>query len=71
MGREFFHNLTVLGLAMWRVFSTEVHKSYKCLFLHKCSLKFRQPPYCQTDVVGSAFMVCMVSLFRCLYSIRK
>jgi len=46
---------TVLGLAMWRIFSSEVHKSSKCLFLYKCSLEFRQPPYCQTDVGGSFY----------------
>ena len=47
--------VTVCGLAKGGIFSTKVNTKNRCLFLHKCFYEARQPAFCQTAVIASAF----------------
>ena len=47
--------ITVLGLAMWRIFSITIHTKHKCSGLHKSFYEAHHPPYCQTHVIGSCY----------------
>ena len=57
--------LTVCGLAKWRIFSTKVHYKHNCFFNHKCVIEERHPPFCQT-AVRCWRSVCRCSVVHCL-----